>query len=228
MKKLFALTVGCTLAAAVAHADWLDTFEADAVDAGAPDNYSIFGGSVADSGVTDGTSVSSPNSAFIVANLDNSAFGFAAILIHDTVAPMDFTTGINPFVSAQMSSTVDLPGSHIGFKLWDADGSEFRTADADLFPVGTSFSGIAQPLSAISQNDNALAGTGGLDLANIVQYGIVVFENTGSPNGLATLNTDNFQGVVPEPSVAALFVCGSILLIGQRRRKKIAATQATD
>lgn len=204
----------------VAQADWLDTFDSEAADSGAPDNYGVFGGGTLDSGVTATLSVSAPQSAFVVVNLDGLAFNFTSILVHDPGVAMDLTGGT---LSADVLANIDLSSTagNVAFHLYDADGSEWRTGNADLFAPTTTFGNFSQNVSALSEQV-VVGTTPGLDTGNIVRYGLDFYDQPGAGNQDTTFNVDNLQGsvaAVPEPGTASLMLLSLLAVLRFRTRR---------
>lgn len=216
MKKLCVVVVAFMMAT-IANAKWADAFDEEPTDSGPPDNYEFFGALARDSGVTGTLSQSSPNSAFVAVELGNLAFNFAAVLLRDELtAPISLPPATR--LSADIRSDVDLSGSagHVAFHLYDADGSQWRTGNADLYAPGLSFATFAHRVSALTVQV-AVGTEPGLDTENIVQYGIDFYEQSGGVTGTTTFYVDNIASIIPEPSVAALLICGCVVLVGRRK-----------
>jgi hypothetical protein len=79
----------------------------------------------------------------------------------------------------------------VGFKLIDADGSDHRTADADLFVPSDNWTEFRQPVKSVSAVE-AIGEKPGLDLEHIVHYG-VIFYDRGDCENAVTFFVDDLQ-----------------------------------
>ena len=219
MNKKYKIILALSLAVSAVYADWLDNFDSEApADNTVPAGYQgVYGGGTLDKGITDVTSVSKSNSAFVAVNLDGSG-GFRSILLHNEVSAMDLTGGT---ISVQLSSDIDLSGGNgiVGFHLYDADGSEYGTTSADRFATATSFGLFSQNISDLT-DVIAAGGTPGLDTANIVKYALDFFDPSGASQD-AVFYIDNYQAAVPEPASILLVVMGGGGIFFIRRKLEI-------
>ena len=174
------------LALAASGANFKNTFDDEAPDAGAPDGFGVYGDETADRGVTENVSTSGKQSASVTADFGMDKWG--VILLHEK----GNWNLVNKDLSAQISSTVDFSGKKgvAAFKLVDADGSEYRTRDGDLFAPSGDWKEFRQSASSISQVEEPGKKTG-LDLEHIVQYGIIFFDH-GEYDQVVTFFVDDF------------------------------------
>ena len=166
-----------------------NTFDEEAPDAGAPDGFGVYGDETSDRGVTENVSTSGKQAASITADFGMDKWG--VILLHEK-GNWDLA---NKTLSAQISSTVDFTGKKgvAAFKLIDADGSEYRTRDGDLFTPSGDWKEFRQSVSSVSQVEEP-GKKPGLDLGHIVQYGIIFFDH-GEYDQVVTFFVDDFQTI---------------------------------
>jgi hypothetical protein len=177
--------LSCALAAS---AGFKDTFDSEPADAGSPDGYSLYGDELLDRGVSAKTCVSGKQEAFVVADFTQDKWGL--ILLHN---PGQWTLN-NATVSAQVLSLTDFTGKKgvVGFQLIDSDGTVYRTPDDKLLVPTQQWQLFSQPVSDISQEEEP-GKNPGLNLGEIVQYGIVFYDR-GDTEKAATFFVDDVQG----------------------------------
>lgn len=180
------------LALGAAAAGFKDSFDAEPADGGSPQGFSVYGEETADRGVTKTTCFSGEQSAFVVADFSKELWG--VIMLKDAGGgPWDLTGGT---LSAEICAPENLSTKKgiCGFKLTDADGSGYRTPDAMLFAPAAGWQKFSQAANLLTQMDEP-GSTPGLDLANIIQYGIVFFDR-GDHNKVITFFVDDLEGAV--------------------------------
>ena len=189
MKRILSGMVFCWLGLALAAsgANFNNTFDDEAPDAGAPDDFGVYGDETSDSGVTENVSTSGKQSASVTADFGMDKWG--VVLLHEKGS----WNLVNKDVSAQISAAVDFTGKKgvAAFKLIDADGSEYRTRDGDLFVLSGDWKEFRQSVSSISQVEEPGKKTV-LDLNHIVQYGIIFFDH-GDYDEAVTFFVDDFK-----------------------------------
>jgi hypothetical protein len=210
---MMCLTVvsACTVHGTLIFQDTYDDQEAGSGD-GYPADYTFFGAGISDRGISSGDAVSSSNAAYMALDNGVTTWGAGCWKVVDGGA-IDLTQGS---LSIYMKRSAGTAGG-VAFKLWDGDGNEYRTADADLFSITTGWTGYTQDVSDLTHQD---AGTGPLNVTNITQYGLV-FYKAGSGTDTITYDFDDFSGTaVPEPSVAILLLggLGACLFLRNRNR----------
>ncbi|MBN1269042.1 MAG: hypothetical protein JXB04_05600 [Kiritimatiellae bacterium] len=185
-------------AAAATASDLLvdDNFDGEPADTGSPLSYSVYGYPVVDRGVTAKTAVSGRNSAYIVADFRMDTWG--VILLHDALMePIDLSAAT---LSAQVraSSGFRDKGGVVGFKLIDADGTGYRTADAELLVPTRDWQKLSQRAVELTQRDED-GEDAELDLKHIVQYGIL-FLDQGDVSKRVTFYVDDLQALKDDSS----------------------------
>lgn len=217
MNKMHKTMLALCLASLTAHAGWIDNFDSEpAADSVVPAGYQgVYGGGTLDKGITFGTSVSGPNSAYVVVGLDGNA-GFRSILLHSAITAVDLTGGT---ISVQLSSDIDLSAGAgiVGFHLYDADGSEFGTEVGDRMAPSTSFGLFSQSISDLT-NPIVWGTTPTLDTANIVKYALDFFDPAGTAQ-TAVFYVDDYQAI-PEPATLSMVVLGMGSILFVRRKLK--------
>jgi hypothetical protein len=179
------------LALGAAAQGFKDSFDAEPADGGSPQGFSVYGEETSDRGVTKTTCQSGEQSAFVVADFSKELWG--VIMVKDAGGgPWDLSGGT---ISAQVCAPEDLRSKQgvVGFKLVDADGSGYRTPDSLLFTPASGWQKFGQDARLLTQMDEP-GSTPGLDLGNIIQYGIVFFDR-GDHNKVITFFVDDLEGV---------------------------------
>ncbi len=210
MMAIFACFFLITLAPAYAFLIQVDNFDSQTSGSIPINNYQVFGNELTDRGISSLTSVSPPNSAYLVADFSQADFG--VIMNHDfQLLRLDPSATL----SLSIKSDIDFIGNSfaglIGFQLQDGDGTVFKTQTANLYTPNTGFTTFTQNISDITLIE--LSGqVAGLDLQNIVHYGIL-FIDRNDYNGTAIFHIDNvtLTGIIPEPATNVLM--GSIMII---------------
>ncbi len=106
--------------------------------------------------------------------------------------------------------------------LKDQDGTVVRTADADLFSIGTSFTTISQTINNLTVVDES-GSTPGLNLQQIQSVGLIFFDRGFSAT--STMVFDNLAITsVPEPSSIVLAIAATSIGLAARWRKRNAQT----
>lgn len=193
----------------------IDNFENQPVASGAgtPLNYFTFGDLLSDRGVSNTLgSVSGTRSAFYVVDFDQSGFGVGA-------ARQNLNLSIDPkmevMVELRLAAGPRASG-FIAFRLEDADGTIFRTADNQLLAASSSFQTLSQSIATILTVDTA-GSIAGLDLTQIRSVGLLFFDRDFT--GLSTIVFDDLRIVtVPEPSVLSLLALAFGILLPVRCR----------
>ena len=198
--------------------DIRDTFDREAADAGAPNKFKIYGEEVCDTRVTRTLAVpggrraacirpgrlemlrtqppgrgqatiesaSGKQAVCVAADFSKEKWGF--VMLHDK--------GKWDLRNSEMSVMIhasDFSGrlGVVGFKLIDADGSDYRTADADLFVPSDNWTEFRQPAASISAVE-AIGDQPGLDLEHIVHYGVICYDR-GDCDNVVTFFVDDLQ-----------------------------------
>lgn len=195
------MVIGAVLGA-MASVSWgdlvYDDYDALPLEAGAPTGYYTFGAQIADVGVTDAFSVSPDQSLYVALDFSEAGWGGAVVR---GVGSLDVTGGT---LSVQLRSSYDFTwGGVVAFRLTDADGSVYRTANADFFQPSTTFTLFSQSVDELTQVDEA--GTvPGLDLGNITEVGLLFYDIEETTDAVV-FHVDDLT-VIPEPSSLALIV----------------------
>lgn len=197
-KRTMAAALVVLLAAAGSQAaGFKDSFDdADTSEKGVS-GYSMYGDSTEDRGITAQRSVSGKQCAFVVVDMSKEHWG--SIMLRD--AGQWSVQGCT--ISAQVSTSSDLStkGGLVAFKLIDADGTGARTRDANLFTLGPGWNRITQSADDLTQEDEP-GSQPGLDLANIVQYGIIFYDR-GDVNHPITFFVDDVEATPHNADVAS-------------------------
>ncbi len=162
--------------------------------------------------------VSGTQSAYYV--IDFSVIGFGVGAAREGLAlQLDGQQSIR--VAAR--TTVDLGSTgFVAFRLKDQDGTVVRTADADLFSIGTSFTTISQTINNLTVVDES-GSTPGLNLQQIQSVGLIFFDRGFSAT--STMVFDNLAITsVPEPSSIVLAIAATSIGLAARWRKRNAQT----
>ncbi len=196
----------------------VDDFNAiSPIESASIDGYTFFGLQRLSSGVQAGSGVGGSHAAFAVADFGATVQGFPGVgMIHDSVS-LELRT--DTALSLNVRSTVDFSSALgvIGFQIVDADGTAVRTQDSDLFrPTGapTVFSQNILELNTL----DAPGQDSVLDLANVVQYGILMFDRN-DVDAVAEFTIDNVTvtNIVPEPGTYMMFFAVLVALLLCRR-----------
>lgn len=172
-------------------------------ETGIVDGLDIFGGSLLSSGITIDQSVSPMNSAFFVGSNLTAAIPPFKWGVFNTNATLNLSSP-DITLSVDVKATTASSDPHIAFQLVDADGTIHRTADADLLAVATDFTTFSQAPSDLALEPGEAGSTPGLDLENIVQYGIL-YLNTDTVDE-NTFYIDNFRTVVELTTIDAITI----------------------
>ena len=177
----------CTFAASITFASIRDEFDDEKVCNGNPERYVAYGGSILDRGITRITSKSSPQAAFIVVDFKNANEG--TNMMHKE--GLWDLTGCT--ISVDVKANVNFRNKQgvVGFKLIDADGSVYRTADDDLFKPRQPWKRFSQHIADLVPT-NQQGERSQLDERRIVQYG-VIFADRDDHEKETTFYIDNFS-----------------------------------
>ena len=169
-------------------------FSKERADAGSPDSFSVYGTQLQQCGVTRRAKNDTPQSTFIAMDMEQDSWG--VILLHDP-GQWDLSEATLS-ISCKASDNFAKKKGFVGFKVIDSDGSEYRTHDADLFRPTKKFQTFSQPISELQFVDQ-FGDIKGLDVENIVQYGIVMFDQADLDRS-TTIYLDDFIAARGDPS----------------------------
>jgi hypothetical protein len=147
------------------------TFEGEPTDPGPPSGFNIYGHELMDRGVTDQQSYEGEQCGYIVADFGMDTWG--VIMLSD-FGEWDLR-GATLSVALQANQSFTDKQPIIGFKLVDADGTGYRTDLAELGAADKSWVTFAQSVNDLVPDEDK-GDEPGLDLANIVQYGVILFD----------------------------------------------------
>lgn len=170
---------------------------------GHPQGYTFYGLGLEDWGVSDLQAASSPNSGYMALNNATTTWGAGLF------KPLGGVSMTNGVLSVSLMRSVGQAGG-VAFKVWDNQGNEFRTADIDLFAVGTTWNTYTQSIYQLTQRE---AGGSALNVSNITQVGLI-FYKAPAGSDVITYYFDDFSGTgeaVPEPEVFGLVALGGML-----------------
>lgn len=202
-------------AAGAAHGEivFMDDFEdAPLVGSGNPPGWTVFGAPLLDRGTFTGQSHSPSASVWVAVSWQSWGFGATT----DAAGPYDVEND-SSWLSVWMRANSDLTAPSIALTIYDSDGTQWRTADADLFQATTTWTEFRTPLSNMVME---AAGTvSGLDYENVTSFGFLAF--TAGQSGENTIQFDDF-GVqtIPEASTVGALGIGSMMLFLLRTRGK--------
>ena len=157
------------------------TFDEEIKGARCPSEFSFYGEILMDFGITALNHVSKPHAVFLEADFSQEGWG---VIMLSNPGQWDLS-------DASLSVSIRTPDSFhaeqgiIGFKLIDADGREVRTSDADLHLPGRTWDVFSQKTSDIALRE-AAGMDGDVDLAHIVQIGVVIFDPPASASRALT------------------------------------------
>ncbi len=206
LQKYYVWTIGLvvvTLWGNHCQADFIDDFENQPVNSGpgTPLGYFSFGVQLTDRGVSNVLGATSgSNAAFYAMDFDLVGFGVGAA--HQN---LNLSIGADNLISVNVRIANGVTNAgFIGFRLADADGTIFRTADADLFSASAVFQSLSQSVASVSFVDN-VGNTAGLNLNQITSVGLLFYDRGFS--GTATVVFDDLRiTAVPEPSSLILLL----------------------
>lgn len=193
-----------------------DDFENEpVVGSGNPDGWSIFGAPLLDRGTMHNSEFHSPTASVWVA-VDWTGWGWGALTVSNEATRYNIVDD-QAVVSSWFRATNEFGAASIAFSLTDADGTQWRTADADLF----------QPTTTWSQHTNvvgdmvveAAGNTAGLDYENIVSVGYLAY-TAGQTDGNMLQFDDFGVTAIPEPTTMALIAMGLGAFMWRRRVRK--------
>ncbi|MBN1269041.1 MAG: PEP-CTERM sorting domain-containing protein [Kiritimatiellae bacterium] len=206
---LFAL--GLTSAADIV---FMDDFEnVPLVESGNPPGWTIFGAPVLDRGMYT-TQNHSPSASVWVA-VSWAGWGWGATTDASTYdVGNDETT-----VSCWMRANENLSAGSVAMTIFDADGTQWRTADASLFQLTTDWAQYSSQLGDMVVE--AAGTTPGLDYANIVNFGFLAY--TAGQTGEDIIQFDDFAvDTIPEPATLTATALGLAFLLFRRFRQRAA------
>ncbi|MFO0940279.1 MAG: hypothetical protein U0930_05875 [Pirellulales bacterium] len=194
----------------------IDDFENQAVNSGVgtPLDYFSFGEQLSDRGVTNLLGATSGSNAAVYA-IDFDQVGFGVGAAHQN---LNVILNADNLVSVNLKFASGLQnGGFVAFRLTDADGTIFRTADANLFSASAAFQTFSQTVSEINSVD-IIGSTAGLDLTQITSVGLLFLDRSFS--GTSTVVFDDLRIIaVPEPNSLALLICTVSIAILCFRKK---------
>ena len=214
--------------------DIRDTFDREAPDAGAPNKFKIYGEEVCDTrvtrtlavpggrrsacirpgrvdmlrttlpghGLTTTEDASGKQAACVAVDFGKEKWGF--VMLHDK--------GKFDLRKSELSVMIhasDFSGKLgvVGFKLIDADGSDYRTPDADLFVPSDNWTEFRERVETVSAVE-AIGDQPGLDLEHIVHYGIICYDR-GDCENVVTFLIDDLQARTTSEDVSGRPPAGS-------------------
>jgi len=193
-----------------------DDFENDPfVASGNPQDWSIFGTPIADKGTLNNSDYHSATAAVWVA-VSWTGWGWGTTTISNEATRYNVVSDAAE-LSGWFNATNDFGAASIAMTIYDADGTQWRTADADLYQPGTSWEKFSSPLSNMVVE--TAGSQAGLDYTNITHFGFLAF--TAGQTGQNQLHYDDFSvTAIPEPQLIALFGLGGLLLVRVLRSRK--------
>ncbi len=168
------------------------TFDEESAKKRTADGFSIFGAELAGSAVTKREFVSRPNSACITVDMAQDTWG--DILLKDEDMRGNTLDLRDATLSVKIKSSSSFAGSElgvVGFKLIDADGTENRTDEFDLFKPTSTFAEFKQHVSDLYFIETP-GSDPALDLKHIARYAIVIYDKNDK-NKKVTFYLDDFK-----------------------------------
>lgn len=217
MRRGAIILLGVLAAAAGAYGNLIfnDDFENKAyVESGNPDGWQIFGAPLDDRGTLHNGQNHSPTASVWVAFTWQS-WGWGATTVSNEATRYDaYDNGTT--LSLWMRANTDFGAGSIALTIYDADGTQLRTADADRFQPTTTWTEYQTTLSNMVVE--ASGSEAGLNHTNVVNFGFLAY--TASQSGSNQIQFDDFQvNTIPEPATTGL-VLGGLALLGRRLRRK--------
>jgi hypothetical protein len=212
---LFLATALLVSATATADLVFLDDFEnEDVVPSGNPEGWEIFGTPLLDRGTMHNSQYHSPTAAVWVA-ISWQSWGWGATTVSNESTRYDVFDD-QAVMSCWMRSTNNLSAASIALTIYDEDGTQWRTADANLFQLTTSWTEYNTPLS--NMVIEAAGSTPGLDYTNIVKFGFLAY--TAGQSGDNMVHYDDFRvDAIPEPNtMVTVLTCAVLFLVRKMRR----------
>ncbi len=188
-----------------------DTFENKAyVESGDPAGWQIFGAPLDDRGTVHNGQNHSPTAAVWVAFTWQSWGWGATTVSNESVRYDAYDDGTT--LSLWMRANADFGAGSVALTIFDADGTQLRTADGDRFQPTTTWTEFRTPISNMVVE--AAGGEAGLNHTNVVNFGFLAY--TAGQSGQNQIQFDDFQvNTIPEPATLGLILGGLALL---RRR----------
>lgn len=217
MKKAWMIVAAWMILAAAARAGLVfsDDFEGKPyAETGNPEGWTIFGAPLDDRGTLHNGENHSPTAAVWVA-FTWTSWGWGATTVSNEAVRYDV---LNDFaeMSVWMRGTNAFAAPSVALTIYDADGTQWRTADADLFQLTANWAAYTTRLADMVVEVNG--NTPGLDYANITHVGFLAF--TAGQSGQNVLQYDDFRmDSIPEPSTVVALLMGFGLLAWRARRR---------
>lgn len=189
---------------------YLDDFEGESlVESGNPPGWAVFGNPIDDKG-TYTTTAHSPSASVWVA-FTWTGWGWGT-----TTDAGDYDVGdASSSMSVWLQADSSFAAQSVALTIYDADGTQWRTADANLFQPNTSWGFYQTTLSDMVVE--AAGTTPGLDFQHISQFGLLAY--TAEQSGSNQMQFDDFSvQTIPEPTSMALLLLGTLLIDIVRRR----------
>jgi len=164
-----------------------DTFEDDPLHVGVPRRYKVFGDEMRGGSITIDELGDGNHCAYVEIDFEKDTWG-GLVLCNAGDLKLRGTE-----ISVRVRAAVDMQAMDgvVGFKLIDADGTEFRTAEKDLFSPGTTWQTFSQKARKLVPCD--IKGENPkLDLGHITHYGIAFYDR-GDYNEQVTIFFDDFK-----------------------------------
>ena len=187
------------------------------VASGNPDGWALFGTPLDDRGTLHNGENHSPTSSTWVA-FTWSGWGWGATTISNEFTRYDVMNSMGE-MSVWMRATNDFGAGSIALTLYDADGTQWRSSDTNLFQPTTAWTEYRVTLGGMQEE---LAGSvPGLDFTNITSVGFLAF--TSGQSGQNQLQFDDFTvTAIPEPGTLAAMGMGVlVLLLGHRKMRRV-------
>lgn len=200
--------------AAVGDLVFVDDFEGEPlVGSGNPAGWTIFGTPLDDRGTLHNSQYHSATAAVWVA-FTWTGWGWGATTVSNETTRHD-VYGDWATVGAWMRATNAFAAPSIAFTIFDADGTQWRTADFGLVQPDANWTHYETPLSSMVLE--AAGAVAGLDYSNITHVGFLAF--TGTQSGQNQLQFDDFAiESIPEPATVLTVAAGLLVLAFRRRR----------
>lgn len=196
--------------------EFADDFENNPlVASGSPEDWTVFGAPILDRGTLHNGENHSPTASVWVA-VSWSSWGWGALVDSNETTRYNLSDD-RATISCWMRATNDFAAGSVAFTVFDEDGTQWRTANADQFQLTTEWTQYSTSLS--NMQVEAAGNTAGLDVTNIVNFGFLSY--TAGQTGGNMVQFDDFEVVaVPEPSALGLIALGfSALYVTVRRRR---------
>jgi len=209
---------GAVLAmASMAYSDvvFSDDFEGDAlVVSDNPPGWTVFGSPITDKGTFTAES-HSPSASVWVAVAWDAGWGWGAT--KNVEATAWDVTDESAWVSVWMRSTNDFTAGSVAMTIYDGDGTQWRTADGELFQLSTTWTEYRTPLS--NMVIEAAGTTAGLDYTNIANFGFLAYTAGQSGDNMVQFDDFSVQTIPEAGTVGAVAVGVGVLMMLRRRRR---------